>query len=225
MRAGTQKLRGWRARMVQVNLAKREAEVEADPTDPDLLARLGFTCVEAGQLERAETFLTRAANLGLDTGKLHKTLGRVRVMRWEETPVNPSHDGHQSSGGGVLITVPRLAVLLFISRGDDTLLSLAQAAYERALKHFECAMDPGLREELAGIYVRYGAFEGAAELLSGIMESFPSARNLPHVVLATAAVLKQLGLVKESASHVLFLHKHNRSQAACCMSLPSPMAS
>ena len=99
MRASQPK-RGWRARMVQVNLAKREAEVEADPTDPDLLARLGFTCVEAGQLERAETFLTRAANLGLDTGKLHKTLGRVRVMRWEETPVNPyallrGHDGHQ----------------------------------------------------------------------------------------------------------------------------------
>ncbi len=66
-------------------------------------------------------------------------------------------------------------------------------------------MDPGLREELAGIYVRYGAFEGAAELLSGIMESFPSAKNLPHVVLATAAVLKQLGLVKESASYLTFL--------------------
>ena len=76
-------------------------------------------------------------------------------------------------------------------------------------------MDPGLREELAGIYVRYGAFEGAAELLSGIRESFPSARNLPHVVLATAAVLKQLGLVKESASHVLFYTNTNRSQAAC----------
>ena len=115
--------------------------------------------------------------------------------------------------------------LYVISRGDDTLLSLAQAAYERALKHFECAMDPGLREELAGIYVRFGAFEGAAELLSGIMESFPSARNLPHVVLATAAVLKQLGLVKESASHVLFFYTNTTDRklhAACLSRRPWP---
>ncbi len=71
---------------------------------------------------------------------------------------------------------------------DDT-----RVAYEQALAFPANRDDPALFHECALVYLSYGAYDGAVDLLNRIVEEFPRAENIAAVVQLRCSIWTRLG--------------------------------